>query len=129
MSDDNNVKSLDLEAIAGRATAATQGPWKACGANNGRCECGFVWSVPLDQRIGSCNGDSEQGAKGSPEDTVFVAHAREDVPALVAEVRRLRALLQAPARAQPKMVTYQSEADGSILAAVVGDDASTAPEA
>src|SRR5437588_11480946 len=34
---------------------------------------------------------------GSAEDRAFIAHARTDVPALLAEVRRLRALIHATA--------------------------------
>jgi len=26
----------------------TQGPWKVCTANEGKCKCGQVWSIPAD---------------------------------------------------------------------------------
>lgn len=39
------------------------------------------------------NFDYEEGGIIRREDAEFIAHAREDVPALVAEVERLRALL------------------------------------
>jgi hypothetical protein len=29
----------------------TQGPWKMCGAREGKCVCGGVWSIPLDMPI------------------------------------------------------------------------------
>ena len=70
---------LDLDAIEARVNAATDGPWEAY-------PDGLVWTkVP---RI----GDPVSGSV-LPEDAEFIAAARTDVPALVAEVRRLRAVL------------------------------------
>jgi hypothetical protein len=60
------VTDDELDVIGARANAATPGPW--------------TWPDWDD-----C---SEQEADANNE---FIAHAREDVPALVAEVRRLRA--------------------------------------
>jgi hypothetical protein len=44
---------------------------------------------PGDKRYVAC--DHEHHGCCSAEDAEFIAHAREDVPALVAEIRRLRA--------------------------------------
>lgn len=63
-----------LDAIQGRADRATCGPW-----------CHWChW----------CREDMPTAAKVIPEsdDARFIAHAREDIPALLAEVERLRAL-------------------------------------
>lgn len=78
------MMTQQLDAIEARAKEATAGPWhtewSAESALNG------VWCI--DGRVCSA-------ARGSrAEDSEFVAHAREDVPALVAEVRRLRAALE-----------------------------------
>lgn len=80
--------SLDIEAIKARCEAATEGPW-------------FV------DRVGEINDPSWHIADAirwqgwtnalrfdeDRETAEFVAHARADVPALVAEVERLRAEL------------------------------------
>lgn len=69
-----------LKAIEARAAAATAGPWE-CEARRD----GSVWismGNPLvDEHL---QADWEFGLKNG-----FATHAREDVPALVAEVRRL----------------------------------------
>jgi hypothetical protein len=79
----------ELAGIEARANAATSGPW--------------VWKVrgengPLCMHSGDAivfDDGTAWGEYGSPmhneaADATFIAHARTDVPALVAEVRRLR---------------------------------------
>lgn len=84
--------SLDLDAIKVRCEAAGPGPW----INPGRprtlggyhhyiCEVGTVFVVNGEED-GSDDDDSRLLA-----DAEFIAHARADVPALVAEVERLTA--------------------------------------
>jgi hypothetical protein len=86
------MSKLDLDAIRQRAEAATPGPWY--GFSSSWC----VYNTP--------NSDGELIADvyeygGYPPDanTQFIAHAREDIPAMLDEIERLRALLQ----------TYQEE--------------------
>ena len=83
----------ELSAIAARADAATPGPWwvaqmdeEAYDHGQVRCYAGRKPRVllTLNQHF-PCVSDA-----------AFIAAARSDVPALVAEVRRLQALL-APA--------------------------------
>lgn len=74
--------SIDLDAIRARCEAASPGPWRA---TNGLlasivAEVGCGWFVETD--IG---GSSRLAAY----DAAFIAHARTDVPALLAEVERL----------------------------------------
>lgn len=78
----------DLEAIKRRAEAATPGPWGA-GANlsDGGDEYDVFGPNPKKGPAFIANYAKKQDAK-------FIAHAREDVPALVAEVERLSELLQ-----------------------------------
>lgn len=86
--------TLDLAAIKARAEAATPGPWKVPIANvfvvvapnaphhnppEGLCPP-YPWRVVVEPSLND----------PSAEDAEFIAHAREDVPALVAEVERLR---------------------------------------
>lgn len=69
--------SIDLEAIEARLKAATPGPWI------NRPEKSFnVQSV--NKNIASCF---------RTENADFIAHSREDIPALLAEVERLNAEL------------------------------------
>lgn len=82
--------TLDLDAIQARADAATRGPWKyrekfyTEEAERG-CEVGEDnYAVPqMVARTNRGRGDSGRA------DAEFIAHAREDVPALVAALRRV----------------------------------------
>lgn len=76
--EDAASSGLDLDVIEARANAATPGPW---GALSPRADgaspvtrAGGAWIAPFT----------------AEDDAEFIAHAREDVPALVDEVRRLR---------------------------------------
>ena len=97
-----------LDEIQARANAATRGPWGFYDGDN-------YAEVAADMQVtspGSCNyrervarlededywddqahdGDDEERApEQMAANAAFIAHAREDVPALLAEVRRLRA--------------------------------------
>lgn len=69
--------SQQLDEIEARANAATAGPWCLC-----------------DDYSDVLNPDGYQLASyAAPADGEFVAHARTDVPVLLAEVRRLTAEL------------------------------------
>lgn len=79
------ITETELTDIEARVNAATPGPWEAVG-----------WDVRTkitadDQRgylIASCQPSAfpENGARNAE----FLSHTREDVPALIAEVRRLQ---------------------------------------
>lgn len=82
-----NTEPLDLDAIEARATAATPGAWaydqipetgecRVIWDGNGAAERDSVYAITSGGSL-ACNAE-------------FIAHAREDVPALIAEVRRLR---------------------------------------
>lgn len=72
-----------LQAIEARAAAATEGEWFA-NNNDGYS----IWRIkaPGFIAIADVIGDSAE----TDANAAFIAHAREDVPALVAEVRRLQ---------------------------------------
>lgn len=88
------MKTIDLDPIEARVQRATPGPW-AEGA-------GQVRGGETRELIIAADGRTiiamAYGGYGHPtpdctrEDRAFIAHAREDVPALIAEVKRLRAL-------------------------------------
>lgn len=74
----------ELKAIEARATAATPGLWECFQATDH--ESGPWYFGPK-------RGEQWSEAKTNRADAQFIAHAREDIPALVAEVRTLRRLL------------------------------------
>lgn len=102
--DDQRPMSIArLRAIARRARSATPGPWWGGppatviearhfviirGAPVGVLPAG-EHDVPFVADVNVSNGKAREGA-----DAAFIAHARADVPALVAEVLRLRAELR-----------------------------------
>ena len=84
---DQTTSPLNLAHIEARTNAATEGPW-----------CTDAWEIyqgteyqpGLSMWIGeTCRGTSTP--EQDQADAAFVAAARTDVPALIAEVRRLQA--------------------------------------
>jgi hypothetical protein len=103
MTETKPLTAAELEEIRERAEAATSGPWKECGASNGRCQCGQVWSKPADAPVATCNkewGDGPDMIYGSLPDghrennAIFIAASRTDIPALLVTVDALRAALR-----------------------------------
>jgi hypothetical protein len=96
--------SLDLDAIEARANAVPSGPWNVeldvwdedltleVTVDNKNVD--FLCNIPTQFKNGE--PEASKNARASMEWKVgeFIAHAREDVPALVAEVRRLRARVE-----------------------------------
>lgn len=70
----------DLDRLEALANAATKGPWTLIGGGEYVTGVGVV-VAPDDGGV-------------TPEDAEFIAHARTDVPALIAEVERLRAQIE-----------------------------------
>lgn len=73
----------ELEAIRARAEAATPGPWFVCSEHETEIQrneigCGFQ------------NGGLIADCCIQADDGRFIAHAREDIPALLAEIERIR---------------------------------------
>ena len=73
----NKLSEKEIEAIRKRAEMATEGPWQKDGA--------------ID--IHSPNGTEVAAAWGGYADQEFIAHAREDIPKLLAEIDRLNSEL------------------------------------
>ncbi|TDX78703.1 hypothetical protein EDF35_1917 [Rathayibacter sp. PhB151] len=93
---DTTPEPLDLDAIEARANAATVGPWRIIVQNSRAAVIGYH---PLDPLLRVVDPDEITVgtiSRGEGRDNVdFILSAREDVPALVAEVRRLREQLAA----------------------------------
>jgi hypothetical protein len=76
---------LDLEPIKARFKVLTKGPWLI---ENGE------WTI-CDVGDWGWVGSNELNDVDNIDDIVsFIAHAKEDIPALIAEVKRLREELQ-----------------------------------
>ncbi len=83
-----------LREIRERATKATPGPWFV-----GQAVPGILVCSRSDKRnIWADEGTdiTSPAANMEPEDAEFAAHARADVPALLAEIDRLLGLTAAP---------------------------------
>ena len=85
MSNMEPMPQEELDTIRRRVAAATRGPWSRWAGWDRQDNC-----VKSDSRE-----DMHTVADVIPEadDAAFIAHARTDIPALLAEVDRLRAAL------------------------------------
>lgn len=95
----------ELQAIEARANAASEGPWEShygeCGGYDSMTDAVFVDRDGRETYIATldlssygqlaCDPPSTSARAAAEADAAFIAHAREDVPALIAEVRRLQA--------------------------------------
>jgi hypothetical protein len=91
-----DVPALDLPAIKARCEAATEGPWRE-GTRN-------VWfdAVPLciarTDRSWLDDGVEHYRGPDTPQrmqaDAAFIAHARTDIPALVARIEELETIVR-----------------------------------
>jgi len=81
----------ELEKIETRAEAATPGPWMDRVDDSGfLLVCQKDGSRPSD---GICGiGDIEETEPSDHFNAIFIAHARTDIPVLVTEIKRLRAI-------------------------------------
>lgn len=86
------LSERELDEIRTRVERATPGPWRA-------------WIEGRDHTSGSsfimtgcegARGEDIELTGASESDFDFIANAREDVPKLLAEIERLRALVRVP---------------------------------
>jgi hypothetical protein len=95
------VTDLDLEAIKARAEAAGPGPWYSAPDLPPRSHLHAVC-----RGAGASTDGLIVGTTMSAAEADFIAHAREDVPALAAEVARLREALERIASHGPGDVLF-----------------------
>ena len=77
----------ELKEIEARTNASTEGPWRSAVNYNGNPPRIYYMVGDLDAKDGLARVVDSCDAE-------FIANARTDVPALIAEVRRLRALIK-----------------------------------
>jgi len=93
-----------LETIKERANKATEGPWKIFEDSEvkGGCQIGTAWDHPqakgpfgiVNLATSVTGGEIKNCVYIQGDNARFIAHARQDVPALIAEVERLREALK-----------------------------------
>ena len=79
-----------LEAIEARVKACTPGPWFSYIEGRDHTSGDSFIMTGIDNE----HGDGIYLTGATPADQDFIANARQDVPRLLAEIRRLRQLLQ-----------------------------------
>jgi hypothetical protein len=78
----------DLNAIKARVVAATPGPWEVEEFNDRMAGTTSYYLAWIERWRGHFNNVSLGEDKATAE---FIAHARDDIPALIAEIERLNA--------------------------------------
>lgn len=100
---------LDIDLIEARASAATPGPWVTF-EDGPYCD-GAVYTAAEEEYWGQVCVDPE--ADDRPTDRQFIAHARDDIPDLIAEVRRMRAVVKAACAAVNTALVHEMLIDNS----------------
>ncbi len=89
------VMTIDLDALDALCAAATSGPWEVCGQSiDGPDYKEVIRKGPVDCMAYCYGGSSTIEGDNLAADMAFCAAARTALPALIAEVRRLRKQLQ-----------------------------------
>ena len=81
--------ALDLDAIQSRVDAATEGPWFVEVSGQGRERLHIIDAIVRDPY-----GDNSLSLGNDAATAEFIAHARTDVPALLALVREMAIQLE-----------------------------------
>lgn len=84
------MSDIDLDRLDALAAAATPGPWQEDGPWWSNHVSGWVITTGADRNAVAYQPLGWDRLPTSAADAAFIAAARDAVPALVAEVRRLR---------------------------------------
>lgn len=114
------ISDSDIAAMEARARAATEGPWRSNWRIDDRED--RLDDIATVSSVSSAVPDSQRMVVGilwydglhsacRENDAEFIAHARTDVPALIAEVRRLQREVAAGRRAQATIKALQQTID------------------
>jgi hypothetical protein len=104
--------------------AATQGPWRRCGANDGECPCGVVWSTEADCPVlVGLSREHESYTLGegvtreqSFKNSDFAVAARDFTPELLDEIAALKKQLATCQRVAHNALVEQAEMSANHLA-------------
>ena len=139
-----------LDAIRERVEAATPGPWRSTteGSHDQKHAAAKAYEAVMARRLADApdiqftdmswvrtEGDDwlnvAMTANGptAPENAVFIAAAREDVPLLLAEVERLRGALETAHRFLTQGSTFNEHSAPDTVAAYLVLDGALYPEA
>jgi hypothetical protein len=86
--DKSNLEEIELEAIRRRCENATPGPWRSFVEGRDHTSGSSFIMTGIDENRG--NDIELSGATTADQD--FIAHARQDIPLLLAEIARLKAV-------------------------------------
>lgn len=89
MSDESEITPEELAAIEERCRRASPGPWRSfIEGRDHTSGSDFIMTGPPEAR-----GEDIEMSGATEDDQDFIAHARQDLPRLLAEVGRLRAII------------------------------------
>lgn len=89
MTTEDRITAEEIAEIQTRCDRASRGPWiSMIEGRDHTSGCSFIRTGPPDAR-----GDDIELSGATGDDQDFIAHARQDVPRLLEEVRRLRSLI------------------------------------
>jgi len=98
MNDDTPLTDEEIAAIRARGAAATPGPWRSyIEGRDHTSGSSFIMTGEGDLR-----GEDIELSGATPADQDFIAHARQDIPRLLAELQRLRNLGQRASSTPPR---------------------------
>jgi len=89
---DLSLTEAELAEIEKRVNAASPGPWKSYVEGRDHT-CGSSFIMRGEK---GCRGEDIELTGCSVADQDFIAAARQDIPALIAEIRTLQSLLKMP---------------------------------
>ncbi len=90
------ISDEELKGIRARCDAASPGPWRSY--IEGRDHTSGSSFIMVGEGEGENRADDIELSGATTADQDFIAHARQDVPRLLAEVARLRLLIQGLSR-------------------------------
>ena len=110
---------IDIQRLSALHAATTQGAWHQCGANNGKCPCGLVWTGEADTVVARCKSVDDGLPRLSDEQVRangdFIAEAHNAWPAVAAELTMLREF------ARRVRVSCRFRDDISVAGSVIDD--------
>ncbi len=99
----------ELDKLDALAQAATRGPWRVWMSMDNTIDVCADLEALVPPLLGMYGRGGTRPTDGERRDADFIAASREAVPALVAEVRRLRRQVDEMARGVTPIVPFQAQ--------------------